>query len=107
MSRRRRLMSPAAAIGAAALVAFAGLGVFIFHNTNVLNPYRTAIEGEEWLADRFYRAQGRDAEGFGLGLAIVQQSVRILGGTLEVESEPGSGTVVRLELAAVPERSLV
>ncbi|MBU2306800.1 MAG: aminopeptidase, partial [Alphaproteobacteria bacterium] len=47
----RRLLSPAGAIGATALVAWIGLGAFIYDNTNVMNPYRTAIEGEKWLAD--------------------------------------------------------
>jgi signal transduction histidine kinase len=52
------------------------------------------------IFDRFYRADGRDSDGFGLGLAIVEQAVRVLGGAVEVESEPGTGTTVRLELTA-------
>jgi signal transduction histidine kinase len=48
--------------------------------------------------DRFYRVQDRDAEGFGLGLAIVLQAVRTLGGRIELESAPGKGTLVRIEL---------
>jgi signal transduction histidine kinase len=48
--------------------------------------------------DRFYRGQGRDAEGFGLGLAIVRQAVRSLEGRVELESAPGNGTLVRIEL---------
>ena len=47
----RRLMSPAGALGAVALAAFAGLGGFIYTNTNVWNPYRNNIEGERWQAD--------------------------------------------------------
>ncbi len=47
----RRLASPAGVLGGVALVAWAGLGAHIFYNTNVLNPYRTAIEGDKWLAD--------------------------------------------------------
>ncbi len=47
----RRLASPAGAIGAVALLAWVGLGAFIYDNTNIQNPYRTAIEGETWLAD--------------------------------------------------------
>ncbi|KQY84783.1 M1 family aminopeptidase [Brevundimonas sp. Root1423] len=44
-----RLMGPAGLIGGAALVAFVGLGVFIYTNTNVWNDYRTrsAIEKEQ------------------------------------------------------------
>ena len=48
--------------------------------------------------DRFYRGKDRDAEGFGLGLAIVRESVTTLGGRLELESSPGDGTLVRIVL---------
>lgn len=37
----RRLAGPAGVIGASALVAFVGLGVFIFINTNIWNEYQT------------------------------------------------------------------
>ena len=42
--------------------------------------------------------QGRDAEGFGLGLAIVRQTVRSLGGHIELDSAPGQGTRFRIVL---------
>jgi signal transduction histidine kinase len=48
--------------------------------------------------DRYSRGLGRDAEGFGLGLAIVRQAVRSLEGRVELESAPGNGTLVRIEL---------
>ena len=48
--------------------------------------------------DRFYRGQDRDAEGFGLGLAIVRQAVRSLDGRIELDSAPGKGTRVRIVL---------
>jgi two-component system phosphate regulon sensor histidine kinase PhoR len=50
--------------------------------------------------DRFYRACPRGDEGFGLGLAIVHEIMRVLDGAVEIESEPGSGTAVRLVLPA-------
>jgi signal transduction histidine kinase len=50
------------------------------------------------LFDRFYRGS-QDGEGFGLGLAIVRDTVRALGGTIELESSPEGGTVVRVTLA--------
>ena len=55
-------------------------------------------ETQQHVFDRFYRGQGRDAEGFGLGLAIVRQSVRTLGGRVELDSAPGEGTRVRIVL---------
>jgi signal transduction histidine kinase len=48
--------------------------------------------------DRFFRGQDRDADGFGLGLAIVRQAVRTIGARIELESAPGEGTLVRIEL---------
>jgi signal transduction histidine kinase len=48
--------------------------------------------------DRFYRAGPRGDEGFGLGLAIVHEIMRVLDGAVEIESEPGVGTAVRLAL---------
>ncbi|MBW8812994.1 MAG: aminopeptidase [Caulobacterales bacterium] len=46
-----RLRGPAGLIGGAALVAWIGLGVFIFDNTNIINEHRTTIADEKWLAD--------------------------------------------------------
>jgi len=55
-------------------------------------------EVQRHVFDRFYRAE-RDAEGFGLGLAIVRESVRTLGARIELDSSPGQGTVFRIMLA--------
>ena len=50
------------------------------------------------VAERFYRAEG-SKDGFGLGLAIVEAAVGVLGGKLEVASEgPGQGTSVAITL---------
>ncbi len=53
------------------------------------------------IFDEFYRV--RDSEtahsgGTGLGLAIVRALVREYDGSIEVQSEPGKGTVVRVQL---------
>jgi len=55
-------------------------------------------EVQRHVYDRFYRGE-RDADGFGLGLAIVRETVRTLGGRIELESSPGHGTVFRIVLA--------
>jgi two-component system phosphate regulon sensor histidine kinase PhoR len=55
-------------------------------------------EVQRHVFDRFYRGE-RDAPGFGLGLAIVRESVRTLGGRIELDSSPGQGTVFRILLA--------
>ena len=57
-----------------------------------------SAETQRHVFDRFYRGQDRDAEGFGLGLAIVRSSVRTLDGRIELDSAPGKGTLVRIEL---------
>jgi signal transduction histidine kinase len=57
-----------------------------------------SAETQRHVFDRFYRGQDRDAEGFGLGLAIVRQAVRTLDGRVELDSAPGKGTLVRIEL---------
>ena len=55
-------------------------------------------EVQRHVFDRFYRGE-RDSEGFGLGLAIVRESVRTLGGRIELDSSPGAGTLFRIVLA--------
>jgi signal transduction histidine kinase/HAMP domain-containing protein len=54
-------------------------------------------EVQRHVFDRFYRGE-RDAHGFGLGLAIVRESVRTIGGRIELDSSPGEGTVFRILL---------
>jgi signal transduction histidine kinase len=61
-----------------------------------------SAETLDQAADRFYRGGDRAADGFGLGLSIARQAADALGGTLELESTPGAGTVARLVLAPEP-----
>lgn len=55
---------------------------------------------EDRVFDRFYRAGARSADGFGLGLAIARESVRAIGGEVQVEPAPGGGTTARAVLRA-------
>ena len=63
-------------------------------------------EVQRHVFDRFYRGE-RDADGFGLGLAIVRESVRTLGGRIELDSSPGQGTVFRILLTPARVREQV
>jgi signal transduction histidine kinase len=55
-------------------------------------------EDRERITERFYRAAGAQAEGFGLGLSIAAESVRASGGELELEAVNPHGTRVRVLL---------
>jgi two-component system, OmpR family, phosphate regulon sensor histidine kinase PhoR len=62
-------------------------------------------EAQERIFDRFWSSDEGDRAGFGLGLAIVREAVRALGGVIEVDSRPGIGTTVRVVLAGVRQRA--
>jgi len=53
------------------------------------------------LLERFYRvknAQGRTFEGSGIGLALVQELVKLHGGVVRVETQPGRGSKFRVTI---------
>jgi signal transduction histidine kinase len=60
-------------------------------------------EEQERAFHRFYRSSN-GTDGFGLGLAIAEEAVRALGGTIELESRPGEGTRV---LVSVPSAKII
>jgi signal transduction histidine kinase len=56
-------------------------------------------EDLERIFDRFYKADpSRTGSGSGLGLAIALENARLLGGDIEVRSEPGRGSQFTLRL---------
>jgi two-component system phosphate regulon sensor histidine kinase PhoR len=60
------------------------------------------------LTERFYRVDGsrsRETGGTGLGLSIVKHVMQRHGGTIELESEPGAGSCLRLVFPAARLRS--
>ena len=76
-------------------------------NTIVLRVSDTgqgmAPEELEHVFDRFYRgADGRTAPGTGLGLSIVKSLVDLHGGSIEVESEVGKGSLFVVRIPRVP-----
>ncbi len=57
------------------------------------------------LFERFHRVEGqqsRSFEGSGIGLALVQELVKLHGGTISVQSQPGCGTTFKV---AIPFRA--
>ena len=59
-----------------------------------------SAEDRDRAFEAFYSTK---EEGTGLGLAIVQQIVAAHGGEVEIESEVGEGTTVRVRLPLAPE----
>ncbi|CAN5361114.1 two-component regulator propeller domain-containing protein [soil metagenome] len=57
------------------------------------------------IFDRFYQvdtSHTRDYEGTGIGLALVNELVSLLGGSIQVESQPGLGSTFRVTLPVQP-----
>lgn len=51
---------------------------------------------------RFYRVEGADTEGLGLGLAIVNELVNVRGGRIDVTSKVGEGSTFRFSIPQSP-----
>lgn len=64
-----------------------------------------AAPDRERVFDLFRRAGQQNVPGEGIGLAYVRQLVHRLGGTVEIESELGKGTIFRLSLPLAGSKS--
>jgi two-component system, OmpR family, sensor kinase len=62
-----------------------------------------ALEDLERVTERFYRGRGAEPGGSGLGLAIARELAEKWGGTVDLSSEPGSGTRVEVRLRPAPD----
>ena len=56
-------------------------------------------EVQDQIFEPFARGDGTQVEGAGLGLAIVAEQIRLLGGTVEVGQSPQGGARFLVELA--------
>jgi CheY-like chemotaxis protein len=65
-----------------------------------------AREHREHIFEPFFTTKGV-SKGTGLGLSIVYGTVRGLGGGIQVESEPGRGTIMRLWLPEAPAATIM
>lgn len=60
-------------------------------------------EDQPRIFDAYYRGKNSlNAEGDGIGLYVAKENLKKLGGTIELESKPGSGSVFTLRLPAPP-----
>ena len=57
-----------------------------------------SADQRERAFQRFYRSGDDGTDGFGLGLAIAREAVRVLSGTIELDSVPAAGTRIRIAL---------
>lgn len=60
-------------------------------------------ESLQRIFDRFYRVPGSEGSGAGLGLALVKEVVDWHGGCMDIDSEPGVGSVFSVSLPASEE----
>jgi hypothetical protein len=61
------------------------------------------LEEKEHLFERFFRARNTTGiSGTGLGLSIVKKYLDLMGGTIKVESNPGSGSTFTVTIPALP-----
>ncbi|MDO8543505.1 MAG: HAMP domain-containing sensor histidine kinase [Opitutaceae bacterium] len=79
------LSATRAGMGLQFAVADSGSGISAENRARIFEPYFTT------------KQMGDDARGFGLGLTICDKVVRLHGGIIRVESEPGRGTTMTVE----------
>lgn len=64
-----------------------------------------SAEQQRHLFEPFNRLgrEGSNVEGHGIGLVLVRELLQLMGGTLDIESEVGRGTTIRVDLPRAPD----
>ena len=105
---RRRFTRATAGVAVLAVALIVTLGGFIFYNTNVLNPYRTASAETEWRAE-YERRYGKYAGAAQPTLASIKLRVEIYPDRREAEirgeyvlANTSSAAIDSIHLTTVP-----
>lgn len=64
------------------------------------------ITQQPYLFDRYFQADPQLGGGIGIGLALAQESARLMGGEISLQSEPDQGSIFTLQLPAKPAPSV-
>ncbi|WP_110929595.1 hybrid sensor histidine kinase/response regulator [Bacillus massiliglaciei] len=70
-------------------------GIKIFIKDSGIGVHPDEIEA---IFEPFYRIKGTNVEGTGIGLSLTKQLIQMMGGTIEVKSTKGKGSIFQISL---------